>query len=59
MEEIEIQTLIQEMTNEAMEISFSDVMLIQKKIIDGILHAEFQAAETAEIIRLSRQLKNK
>jgi hypothetical protein len=38
-----IDLLIEEMTNEAME-------------IDGTLHAEFQASETAEIIRLERKL---
>ena len=52
----EEELLIEEMTNEAMEISFSDVILTGKKIIDGTLHAEFQAMETAEIITLTRKL---
>jgi hypothetical protein len=51
-----IDLLIEEMTNEAMEIAFSDVILTGKKTIDGTLHAEFQASETAEIIRLERKL---
>jgi len=52
----EEELLIEEMTNEAIEIAFSDVVLVQKDIIDGELHAQFQAMETAEIIRLSRKL---